>query len=381
MAVDLITKRKLGQGGEDRCLGAYVLDVGAGEIHTFLGRVVMLATGGAGKIYLYTSNPDVATADGIAMAWRAGATVANMEFFQFHPTCLFHRDARALLITEACRGEGGKLRRLDGTPFMENYHPMGDLAPRDVVARAIDEELKRTGEEHVALDLTHLEASFLLDRFPGVAANLAPLGIDITTTPIPVVPAAHYCCGGVDADMWGRTSLAGLLVSGETAHTGVHGANRLASNSLLEAMVISDLAASIADEVMASELPADVPVVPDWNPGLATDTDEGVLVSHGWDAIRRVMWNYVGIVRSNERLRRARRRLDLLQEEILTDYWRFRLTPDLIELRNIATAASLVVDCARMRKESRGLHYTLDYPTSDDAHWLRPTLLRPGIRG
>lgn len=380
LAIDLITRRRLGMAGEDRCLGAYVLDQRQTRIDTFLGGVVMLASGGAGKVYLYTSNPDVATGDGIAMAWRAGAQIANMEFFQFHPTCLYHPVARSFLVTEACRGEGGILRRLDGTPFMSGYHPKADLAPRDVVARAIDSELKRTGDDHVVLDMTGLDPGFLTDHFPGVHETLGGVGIDMRVEPIPVVPAAHYCCGGVSSDAHGRSTLAGLLVAGETAHTGLHGANRLASNSLLEGLVFAHRAAAVSPEIQAVGDTSLDPDIPDWNPGLATDPDENVLVSHAWDEVRRLMWNYVGIVRSNRRLERAARRLDLLRQEIARDYWNFTLTQDLVELRNLAVVASLVVDCAMTRTESRGLHFSRDYPQRDDVNWMRDTLVVRGRR-
>ncbi len=377
--IDLITRYRLGMGGEDRVLGAYSLEADSGRVETFLGRVVMLATGGAGKVYRYTSNPDIATGDGVAMAWRAGAHIANMEFFQFHPTCLYHPQAKNSLITEACRGEGGVLRRLDGTAFMEAYHPLRDLAPRDIVARAIDSELKRSGDPHVLLDMTHLPPEMLEDRFPGVHGTLLGFGIDMRVQPIPVVPAAHYCCGGVHTDAWGRTTLPGLLASGEVSHTGLHGANRLASNSLLEALVFSHRAASVSPQIQAAADTDLDPAVPDWNTGFATDPDENVLIAHAWDEIRRLMWNYVGIVRSNKRLMRARRRLDVLGQEIKEDYWSFVLTRDLVELRNIASVASLIVDSALIRRESRGLHYTIDFPQRDD-HWKRDTFLVRGRR-
>jgi L-aspartate oxidase len=379
-AVDLITHRRLGLKGQDRCLGAYVLNRPDGRIETFIGRVVLLATGGAGKVYRYTSNPDIATGDGIAMGWRAGAQVANMEFFQFHPTCLYHPDAKNFLITEACRGEGAILRNLEGEAFMERYHPQRDLAPRDVVARAIDSELKRSGDPHVHLDMTHLPPDEVIDRFPGVHAKLDSLGIDIRTECIPVVPAAHYCCGGICADEWGRSSIPGLFVAGETAHTGLHGANRLASNSILEALVFGHRAANATfnEQDKASRL---VNLrIPDWNVGSATSPDENVLVAHAWDEIRRLMWNYVGIVRSNKRLSRAKNRLDVLTREIREDYWNFLLTPDLIELRNIVTVANLIVESALIRRESRGLHYTVDYPQRDDERWMRDTILVKGQR-
>jgi len=379
-AVDLITKRRLGMPGDDRCLGAYVLDTADNAVHTFLGKAVMLATGGAGKVYAYTSNPDVATGDGIAMAWRAGVPVVNMEFYQFHPTCCYHPKAKNFLITEACRGEGGILRRADGTAFMESYHPMKDLAPRDIVARAIDNEMKRTGEECMFLDMTHRPAAFLEDHFPGVHAQLLEFGIDMRHEPIPIVPAAHYCCGGVQSDAWGQTGLEGLLVAGETAHTGLHGANRLASNSLLEGMVFGHRAAQVSDELLKSAPASLDPDVPDWTVGFAHDPDEKVLIAHAWDELRRLMWNYVGIVRSNKRLLRAKHRIEVLNKEIKDDYWDFTLSRDLIELRNIAQLAELVVESALIRKESRGLHYTVDYPERDDANWKRDTVLQRGRR-
>ncbi len=390
-AVDLITRRRLpvrhttspgrvmAASSGDRCLGAYVLDATTHQIEVFLAKkAVLLATGGAGKVYVYTTNPDVATGDGIAMAYRAGCPVANMEFFQFHPTALFHPAAKNFLVTEACRGEGGILRRMDGYAFMKDHHPLKDLAPRDIVARAIDSELKKTGDEHVLLDMTHLAPSFVEQHFPGVHQQLLKFGIDMRAQPIPVVPAAHYCCGGVVVDRDGRTSLPGLLAAGEVTHTGLHGANRLASNSLLEAVVYGQRAAIIARDMDPEPL-ATVDV-PEWNTGFATDPDENVLVSHAWNELRALMWNYVGIVRSNKRLTRAMNRTTLLEKEIREDYWNFVLTRDLIELRNIALVASLVVECALMRQESRGLHYTLDYPTRDDAHWLRDTVVTKGSR-
>ena len=377
-AIDLITRRRLGLRDPDRCVGAYVLSEEAGRIETFLAGLVMVATGGAGKVYRYTSNPDAATGDGIAMAWRAGAQIANMEFFQFHPTVLYHPGAKNFLVSEACRGEGGVLRRLDGTAFMERYHPQGDLAPRDVVARAIDSEMKRTGDAHVLLDLTHLPADRLTDRFPGIHERLAGCGIDLCTEPIPVVPAAHYCCGGVSTDTWGMTHIPGLLAAGETAHTGLHGANRLASNSLLETLVFADRAARISTEIRQRGATDLHPEVPDWNPLFASPQAENVLVTHAWDETRRLMWNYVGIVRSNLRLERAKRRLDILAHEIQDDYWTFVVHRDLIELRNLVAVAALVVDCALARQESRGLHYTLDYPDRDDAHWLHDTVRARG---
>ena len=393
--IDLITRRRLGdKRAEDRCLGAYVLDEKTRKIEVFRAKTVLLATGGAGKVYRYTTNPDVASGDGIAMAYRAGCPVANMEFFQFHPTCLYHPAAKNFLVTEACRGEGGILRRIDGTAFMADYDDRKDLAPRDIVARAIDSELKRTGDSHVLLDMTHLPAAFIKDHFPGVSGKLLEFGIDMTTTPIPVVPAAHYCCGGVVTDDHGRTSLLGLLAAGEVAHTGLHGANRLASNSLLEAVVFGHRAAAVAHELVTTTVDDDeesestaaahaqqTERVPEGDTGFAVAPDENVLVAHAWDEIRSLMWNYVGIVRSNKRLERARSRLALLEHEIREDYWNFRLTRDLIELRNIAVVAQLVVECALQRRESRGLHYTLDYPQRDDVHWLRDSIVQRGFRG
>jgi L-aspartate oxidase len=379
-AVDLITRRRLGLAGDDRCLGAYVLNTDTRAVDVFLGKVVMLATGGAGKVYRYSSNPDVATGDGIAMAWRAGVAVENMEFYQFHPTCLYHPKAKNFLVTEACRGEGGILRRADGTAFMVDYHPMKDLAPRDIVARAIDSEMKRTGDWCMYLDMTHLSRHKIEDHFPGVHSKLMTFGIDMRETPIPIVPAAHYCCGGVHSDDHGRTGLEGLLVAGEVAHTGLHGANRLASNSLLEGMVFGHRAALVSPDVQAGTPKSLDPDVPEWNAGDASDPDERVLIAHAWDELRRMMWNYVGIVRSNKRLLRAKNRIEVLNREIREDYWNFTLTRDLIELRNIAQVAELIVDCALVRRESRGLHYTLDYPERDDANWQRDTILRRGVR-
>jgi L-aspartate oxidase len=360
MAVDLITLAKY--GGPEVCAGAYVLDIAAGKVHTALARATIVATGGAGKVYLYTTNPDVASGDGVAMAYRAGAEIANMEFYQFHPTALFHPQAKNFLITEALRGEGAILRRLDGSPFMKSYDARAELAPRDIVARAIDHEMKRTGAEHVLLDITDKKPAFVKERFPGIHAECLRFGIDITVQPIPVVPAAHYQCGGVSTDLDGRSTIPGLWAIGETAHTGLHGANRLASNSLLEGMVFAHRAAQALAGIDRSK---PWPDVPDWDVGEAGTSDEAVVITQNWDELRRLMWNYVGIVRSNKRLRRAARRITLLQEEIQEYYWNYFITRDLLELRNIATVAQLIVECAAARRESRGLHYTIDYPETD----------------
>lgn len=371
MAVDLLQLAKY--GGPDACFGAYILDQSTNEVVTVVSRATVLATGGAGKVYLYTTNPDVASADGLAMAYRAGASVANMEFIQFHPTCLFHPDAKSFLISEALRGEGGVLKLRSGETFMERYHPMKSLAPRDVVARAIDAELKRTGDDCAFLDMTHLDAKFLVERFPAIHARCMQFGIDMRIDPIPVVPAAHYSCGGVVADDKGRTNIRNLYAVGEVAMTGLHGACRLASNSLLEGVVFGRRA---AEDVRGIQSMRPTQVAP-WYPGAASPSEEAVVITQNWDEVRRLMWNYVGIVRTDKRLERARRRIELIRDEIREYYWNFKVTSDLLELRNLALAAHLIIECARRRKESRGLHFTLDYPQKDD-RFGHDTVLRRG---
>ena len=386
-AIDLITMRRITHRccSTDRCLGAYVFDITQSKVKKILAKSTLLATGGIGKVYLYTSNPDVATGDGIAIAYRAGASIQNMEFVQFHPTVLYHSKAKNFLISEALRGEGGELRNNEGLSFMKGKHPMGSLAPRDIVARGIDGEMKRTGADCVFLDMTHLDPFFLVKRFPNIHKTCMSFGVDMRIEPIPVVPAAHYACGGVRVDLNSVTSIPGLYAVGETSSTGLHGANRLASNSLLEGLVFSHRAADHAKEYIKKIDSNKLPFIRAWNTGHARVSDEVVVVTQNWDEIRRFMWNYVGIVRTNRRLIRAQNRINNLLREIRDYFWEYEIDNDVLELRNIAMVAKLIIESALRRKESRGLHFTLDYLRKDPntqpseidrlelegVHWLR----------
>lgn len=374
IGIDLITSQKQLKQTPNKALGCYVLDIEKDETKTFLAPVTVLATGGAGKVYLYTSNPDVSTGDGIAMGWRAGCRVANMEFVQFHPTCLFHPRAKSFLISEALRGEGAKLLLANGERFMQRFHPKGELAPRDVVARAIDHEMKRLGHDCVYLDISHKPATFIKSHFPTIYKRCLALGIDMTREPVPVVPAAHYTCGGIMTDLHGRTDIPGLYAVGETAHTGLHGANRMASNSLLECLVFARAA---ADDIKQQTLQAVSADVPSWDASQVQPAKEAIAITHNWDELRRFMWDYVGIVRTNKRLHKAKQRLALLQQEIDEFYSQHHISADLLELRNLADVAGLIIDSALLRKESRGLHYTLDYPAADEQQPARETIMLP----
>lgn len=383
LAIDLLLESRVvgDKGVGDRCLGAYVLNRNTGEVETRRARATVLCSGGCGKVYLYTTNPDIATGDGVAMAYRAGAKVANLEFIQFHPTCFYNSQVKNFLISEAVRGEGGVLINEQGQPFMTRYDARGDLATRDAVARAIDSEMKESGADCVYLDISHKDADFLRTRFPNIYGTCKKFGVDITRQPIPVVPAAHYMCGGVQVDDWGVTSINNLLAFGEVACTGLHGANRLASNSLLEAVVFAHRGALWLQEHWQDIVCQSHPDVCGWRVGRARSIEENVLISHNWDQIRRLMWNYVGIVRREKRLQLVKRRLAPILTEIREHFHDYLLTPDLVELRNIAVIADLIVRCASVRKESRGLHYIVDYPEHDDVQFSGDTVLRKSEKG
>jgi len=375
-AIDVITKEKLGIKGNNEVVGIYVLDESKAQILTFRSKNVILSTGGCGKVYLYTTNPNIATGDGLAMAYRAGADIANMEFIQFHPTCLYHHELKNFLISEAVRGEGGKLIGRNGKEFMYDYDPRGSLAPRDIVARAIDHEIKKTGEPCVYVDISHKSREYIADRFPNIYKTCLSVNIDPASDPIPVVPAAHYQCGGVKTTIDGQTSIKGLYAIGEVACTGLHGANRLASNSLLEGAVMAAHSAEhmISQNKEDNEKSENL-LIPDWTSGEAEDVDELVVIYHNWDEIRRLMWDYVSIVRTNKRLKRAATRLQNLSKEVQEFYWNFKICSELLELRNLVETASLIVQCAQRREESRGLHYTLDFPDMDDSEIANDTVI------
>ncbi len=374
MAIDLVCSGRVGGPGENRCVGAYVCDRNTGEILAIRSSCTVLATGGGGKVYLYTSNPDIATGDGIALAWRAGAKIKNMEFIQFHPTCLYHPEAKSFLVSEAVRGEGGRIVNKDGERFLDKYDKRGELSPRDVVARAIDDEMKRSGRPSVHLDIRDKGKEFLEARFPNIYRTCLSFGIDMATDLVPVVPAAHYFCGGVEAGLDGQTALPGLFACGEVACTGLHGANRLASNSLLEALVCSF---NMAGRIAAGARPSlcSRPDIPAWEAGAAVPSDEEIVVEHNWNEVRTCMWDYVGIVRTNKRLERALRRIQNIRGEIRQYYWEYLVTADILELRNIALVGELIAASAVSRQESRGLHYTLDYPNWDPKTIPKNTLL------